>query len=69
VDGILKELADQGELAAHIHPQGLRSALMGAIEGMLRDKMLARPMGFPAAFSNSDVRSICFTFLSASLRK
>ncbi len=69
VDGILNELVDQGELAAHIHPQGLRSALMGAIEGMLRDKMLARPMGFPAAFSNSDVRSICFTFLSASLRK
>ncbi len=65
VDGILQELADHGDLAPHIHPQGLRSALMGAIEGMLRDKLLAHSVAYPATFSMSDVRSICSTFLSS----
>jgi hypothetical protein len=68
IDGILKELADQGELRPSIHPQALRSALMGAIEGMLRDKILAGSMGYPATFSDSDVRSTCFTFLSSTLK-
>ena len=65
VDGILQELNDQGELA--VHPQALRSALMGAMEGLLRDKILARSIGYPATFSDADVRSLCFTFLNASL--
>jgi len=67
IDGILKELADHGELRHNIHPQALRSGLMGAIEGMLRDKILARSMGYPATFSDSDVRSTCFTFLYSGL--
>jgi AcrR family transcriptional regulator len=66
VDGILQELADQGELL--VHPQALRSALMGAIEGMLRDKMLARAMDYPAGFSDADIRSLCLRFFHASLR-
>src|SRR5437899_594472 len=36
VDAILDQLAEQGELSPDFHPQALRSALMGAIEGMLR---------------------------------
>jgi TetR/AcrR family transcriptional regulator, regulator of autoinduction and epiphytic fitness len=67
VDGILQELTDQGKLA--VHPQALRSALMGAIEGLLRDKMLASSMDYPATFSNADIRSLCFTFLNATLSR
>jgi AcrR family transcriptional regulator len=67
VDGILQELAEQGELA--VPPQALRSAIMGAIEGMLRDKILASSMGFPADFSDADVRSLCFVFFNASLKR
>jgi hypothetical protein len=67
IDGILKELADKGELA--VHPQALRSGLMGAIEGLLRDRILARSMGYPATFSDADVRSICLTFFQAGLRR
>ena len=67
VDGILQELAHKGELA--VHPQALRSALMGAIEGLLRDKILASSIDYPATFSNADIRSLCFTFLSASLSR
>jgi AcrR family transcriptional regulator len=67
VDGILQELGRKGELA--VHPQALRSALMGAIEGLLRDKILASSIGYPATFSNADIRSLCFTFLSAGLSR
>src|SRR5258708_37812318 len=55
LDGILKELAAQGELAPNIHPQAFRSALMGAVEGMLRDQMLARSSHFPASYTETDI--------------
>jgi len=45
-------------------PQALRSALMGAIEGLLRDKILAATSHFPATYSDSDIRAVCFTFLN-----
>jgi TetR/AcrR family transcriptional regulator, fatty acid metabolism regulator protein len=66
VDGILKELADQGELL--VHPQALRSAMMGAIEGMMRDKMMSRAMNYPASFSEADIRSLCSIFFKACLK-
>jgi len=67
VDGILQELAERGELG--VPPHALRSALMGAIEGMMRDKILSHSMGFPADFADAEVRSLCFAFFNASLRQ
>jgi AcrR family transcriptional regulator len=67
VDQILQQLADRQELA--VHPQALRSSLMGAMEGMLRDRILAKLMHYPADFADEDIRSMCFTFVAASLRK
>jgi AcrR family transcriptional regulator len=69
VDHILQELAEQNQLAPDVDPQALRSGLMGAIEGMLRDKILARAVHYPANFSAASVRFICFAFLSSALRK
>jgi AcrR family transcriptional regulator len=66
-DAILSQLAEQGELA--VPPQALRSALMGALEGMMRDKILAGTNNFPAEFSDADIRTLCFIFFSATLRK
>jgi AcrR family transcriptional regulator len=63
LDGILKELAAQGELAPSIHPQAFRSALMGAIEGMLRDQMLARTSRFPASYAEADMRTVVSNLL------
>jgi predicted short-subunit dehydrogenase-like oxidoreductase (DUF2520 family) len=68
-DGILKELGAQGELAANIHPQAFRSALMGAVEGMLRDHMLARTSRFPASYAESDMRAVVTSFLSLCMSK
>ncbi len=69
VDGILKELAAQGELAPNIHAQAFRSALMGAIEGMLRDHMLARTSRFPASYAEADMRAMVYSFVSLCMAK
>jgi len=64
VDGIVKELAARGEMKPYLHPQVFRSALMGAVEGMLRDHMLARTSRLPASFTESDIRAMVSTLLS-----
>src|SRR5882762_3142480 len=69
LDGILKELAAQGELAPNIHPQAFRSALMGAVEGMLRDQMLARTSRFPASYTEADMRAMVSSLLSSFTSK
>jgi AcrR family transcriptional regulator len=69
LDGILKELAAQGELAPNIHPQAFRSALMGAIEGMLRDHMLARTSRFPASYAEAEMRAMISSLLSLCMTK
>jgi hypothetical protein len=40
VEGILGQLAKDGDLVFNVSTQALRSARTGAIEGMLRDRML-----------------------------
>jgi len=67
LDGILQQIADSGELQSGIHLQAFRSALMGAVEGMLRDQILARSSGFPATYSVADIHAVCFKFLAAGL--
>lgn len=67
-DSILKELAARGELAPGIHPQALRSGLIGAFEGLLRDQVLARPSHFPASYSEGDARAVFDHFVSSCLR-
>lgn len=69
VDGIFEELLAQGELRPGIQPQVLRSALMGAIEGMLRDHMLSRTSRFPAAFTEADIRAMVSTLVSVAMRQ
>lgn len=69
VDEILGQLQEQGDLDRSLHPQAVRSGLMGAIEGMLRDKILSVTSRYPAAYSDADIRAVCFRFLNASLNK
>lgn len=67
VDGILGQLAEHGELAPDVTPQALRSAIMGAIEGMLRDRMLADSIHYPASFPDAEIRAITFRLLASSI--
>src|SRR5258708_5436967 len=65
VDGIIAQMNDRGELAADIHPEAMRSALIGVLEGLMRDQMLARASRFPATYTEADYRTVFATFLSA----
>jgi len=69
MDGILKEIAARGELVSTIHPQAVRSGLIGAVEGLLRDQLLAKPSHFPASYSDAHIRTIFTTFLSGCFAK
>ena len=69
LDSILKEMAAKGELLPGTHPQAVRSGLMGAFEGLLRDQLLARPSRFPASYTEADARAIFSAFLSSCLSK
>jgi len=68
-DSILKEMAAKGELLPDIHPQAVRSGLMGAFEGLLRDQLLARPSRFPASYTEADARGVFSAFVSSCLSK
>jgi hypothetical protein len=63
LDAVIEEMARSKELVPGIHPQAFRSALMGAMEGMLRDQLLKHAV--PADFSDADMRKVFQRFLSA----
>jgi AcrR family transcriptional regulator len=58
LDSILEEIRDAGQLRPGLHPQAIRSALMGMLEGMMRDRFLAERLGYPAAFDAQQVEAI-----------
>jgi AcrR family transcriptional regulator len=57
VDEIVNEMASGGELQSNVNKQTLRSALIGSVEGMMRDQLLAGS-DFPARYSVEEVRSM-----------
>ena len=67
LDRILNEMRAQGELGPGLNPQAVRSALIGSVEGMLRDQVLAKRTGYPAAYSLEEVREIFRRALAAFL--
>jgi len=56
IDSLFAEMRSAGQLRPELHPEGMRSALVGMMEGLLRDRVLAARVGYPAAFSSEDVR-------------
>lgn len=68
LDEILESMASRGELGANLAPALLRSALFGALEGMLRDQLLAGQGRATAAYSETDIRKTFFYFISSSLQ-
>lgn len=56
VDTILSEMRDAGQLREDLHLEAARSALMGAFEGLLRDRLLADRVGYPARYNQADMR-------------
>jgi AcrR family transcriptional regulator len=58
VDGVLQELVARHMLREDLNPQAVRSALMGMLEGMLRDRFLADRLGFPAHYDLGQIRAM-----------
>ncbi len=58
IDAILDQLKKQNVLRPEVSVEGIRSGLIGMLEGMLRDQVLARRMGFPAPFTKEEVRNM-----------
>jgi AcrR family transcriptional regulator len=57
VDGLLAEIRDRGELRPDLHPEAVRSALIGAFEGLLRDQLISERGGYPANYDGTGLRA------------
>jgi len=64
-DKLLKEMRDLGQLRSDLHLEGIRSALIGMLEGLLRDRMLATRMPYSANFNAEDIRKLFLHVLNS----
>jgi AcrR family transcriptional regulator len=69
LDGVLQEMSDGHMLRGNLNPQAVRSALMGMLEGMLRDRFLAERLGFPAHFDLDQLQEILGIVLASFTSK
>jgi hypothetical protein len=67
LDDIFEAMNGGGELLPRSDVQALRSGLMGSLEGMLRDRLLAEKGDYPAQYSEEQVRSVIMSFLTSHL--
>jgi len=65
VDSLLLEMRATGALRASANLQAIRSGLMGMLEGLLRDQLLARRVGYAAAYNNQEIQSLFSSVLGA----
>src|SRR5262249_54758764 len=64
-DRLLKEMRDLGQLRSDLHIEGVRSALIGMIGGLLRGRMLAARIAYSATFSGEDIRKLFLHVLNS----
>jgi hypothetical protein len=67
IDSILREMRDAGEVRGDLHAEAVRSALIGAFEGLLRDRLLAERADYPAGYGHVDMREVFRTVLAGFL--
>jgi TetR/AcrR family transcriptional regulator len=65
VDEVLSDIRRAGQLRSGLRPQCVRSALMGMLEGMIRDQLLARRAGYPAQFNSKEIRRVFNTAIAS----
>jgi AcrR family transcriptional regulator len=68
IDGLLRQARRTGQLRQELPVAVVRSMLIGAFEGLLRDRILAQDSGYPASYSSRDVQrameAVIDTFVS-----
>ena len=67
LDSILEDMARGEKLVSQIPPRVLRSALIGALEGMLRDQLLAEQSGSHASYSDTSIQLVLSNILNSAL--
>jgi AcrR family transcriptional regulator len=68
IDDLLREMRATGQLRADLDIEAVRSALVGAIEGMLRDRLLAeRAMSYPASYGVAEMNAVFLAVLDGLL--
>lgn len=65
VDEVLREMEAAGQLRPDVHREAVRSALMGAVEGLLRDQLMAESTGYPATYGKKQLLA-AFTVMVGS---
>jgi AcrR family transcriptional regulator len=65
LDGILAQMRAAKQLRPDINIEAVRSAIMGMIEGLLRDQMLAEKSDFPSHYTTADLHQIFNVILPA----
>jgi hypothetical protein len=68
IDSILEEMQADGSLRPDLTPQVVRSALMGMIEGLLRDQFLAERLGYPANFESHKIGEMLALVMSSVVK-
>lgn len=58
LDRLLEEMRQIGQLRPDLNVQAVRSALIGAFEGLLRDQILADRGNYPASYNSTDLRKV-----------
>lgn len=68
VDEVLARIKSSGQLRDDLNLQSVRSALVNMFEGLLRDQVLAKRMGFPANYDSEDLRRLFRIVLAGFLK-
>jgi AcrR family transcriptional regulator len=63
IDRILVEMQEAGQLRPGLNVQAVRSAVIGMVEGLLRDQTLAERGNYPAGYSSEELRAAFGMFL------
>jgi hypothetical protein len=58
IDVELNEMRKLGLLRPELQPQAVRSALIGMLEGMMRDRYLAAQVSFPEDFQSANLQQM-----------
>jgi AcrR family transcriptional regulator len=67
LDRVFREMEATGQLREGAHLEAVRSAWMGAVEGLMRDRLLADMMEYPAHYLGEDVIRTANRLLGAFL--
>lgn len=67
LDESIQDLRAAGRLREGLHPEALRSALMGALEGLSRDRLLAKRVQYPARYTLEQAQATFNTILDSFL--